>query len=157
MSKFSEPAVASPHRGNQRNIRVKRTELTSTDVAGKKQHLGLRLVVLLLVLSAALIAGYTWVALHYAYSSGERAGYVQKISKKGWLCRTWEGELAMTTLPGTAPQLFQFSVRDDAMARKIMEAAGQRVALVYEQYKGLPSSRFGETEYFITSVRPIGQ
>ena len=112
---------------------------------------------LLLLLPAALIAGYTWVALHYAYSSGERAGYVQKISKKGWLCKTWEGELAMTTVPGTAPQIFQFSVRDDAMARKIMEAAGQRVALVYEQHKGVPSSCFGETEYFITGVRLIGQ
>ena len=94
---------------------------------------------------------------HYAYSSGERTGYVQKISKKGWLCKTWEGELAMTTVPGTAPQIFQFSVRDDAMARKIMEAAGQRVALVYEQHKGVPSPCFGETEYFITGVRPIGQ
>ncbi len=43
------------------------------------------------------------------------------------------------------------------MARKIMEAAGQRVALVYEQHKGVPSSCFGETEYFITGVRPIAQ
>lgn len=133
------------------------TELTSTDVAGKKRRLVLRLVVLLVLLPAALIAGYTWVALHYAYSSGERAGYVQKISKKGWFCKTWEGELAMTTVPGTAPQVFQFSVRDNAMARKIMEAAGQRVALVYEQHKGVPSSCFGETEYFITGVRRIGQ
>ena len=143
---------------DSRNIRVKRTaELTSTDVAGKKRHLGLRLVVLLLLLSASLIAGYTWLALHYAYSSGERTGYIQKISKKGWICKTWEGELAMTTVPGTAPQIFQFSVRDDAMARKIMEAAGQRVALFYEQHKGVPSSCFGETEYFITGARPIGQ
>ena len=137
---------------------MKRTaELTSADVAGKKRHLAFRLVVLLLLLSAALIAGYTWVALHYAYSSGERTGYIQKISKKGWICKTWEGELAMTTVPGTAPQIFQFSVRDDAMARKIMEAAGQHVALVYEQHKGVPSSCFGETEYFITGARPIGR
>ena len=136
---------------------MKRTaELTSTDVAGKKRRLVLRLVVLLLLLPAALIAGYTWVALHYAYSSGERTGYIQKISKKGWLCKTWEGELAMTTVPGTAPQIFPFSVRDDATARSIMEAAGQRVALVYEQHKGVPSSCFGETEYFITGVRRIG-
>ena len=137
---------------------MKRTaESTSADVAGKKRHLGLRLVVLLLLLPGALIAGYTWVALHYAYSSGERAGYVQKISKKGWLCKTWEGELAMTTVPGTVPQIFEFSVRDDATARTIMEAAGQRVALVYEQHKGVPTSCFGETEYFITGVRLIRQ
>ena len=132
-------------------------ELTSTDVGGKKRHLVLRLVLLLLLLPAVLIASYTWAALHYAYSSGERTGYVQKISKKGWFCKTWEGELAMTTVPGTAPQIFQFSVRDDATARQIVEAAGQRVALNYEQHKGVPSSCFGETEYFITGVRPIGQ
>src|SRR5579864_80345 len=132
-------------------------ELTSTDVGGKKRHLVLRLVLLLLLLPAVLIASYTWAALHYAYSSGERTGYVQKISKKGWFCKTWEGELAMTTVPGTAPQIFQFSVRNDATARKIEQAAGQRVALTYDQHKGVPSSCFGETEYFITGVRPIGQ
>ena len=119
--------------------------------------MGLRLVLLLLLLPIALIAGYTWTALHYAYSAGERTGYIQKISKKGWFCKTWEGELAMTTVPGTAPQIFPFSVRDDATARSIVEAAGQRVALTYEQHKGVPSSCFGETEYFITGVRPIGQ
>lgn len=132
-------------------------ELTSTDVGGKRRHLGLRLVLLLLLLPIALFAGYTWTALHYAYSAGERTGYIQKISKKGWFCKTWEGELAMTTVPGTAPQIFPFSVRDDATARSIVEAAGQRVALTYEQHKGVPSSCFGETEYFITGVRPIGQ
>jgi hypothetical protein len=137
---------------------VKRTaELSYTDVAGKKRRLGLRLVLLLFLLPTTLIAGYTWAALHYAYSSGERAGYVQKISKKGWLCKTWEGELAMTTVPGTAPQIFQFSVRDDAKARKIVEGMGERVALTYEQHRGVPSSCFGETEYFITGVRRIGQ
>jgi hypothetical protein len=132
-------------------------DLASTDVAVKKRHLGLRLFLLLLFLPAVLLAGYTWAALHYAYSFGERTGYIQKISKKGWLCKTWEGELAMTTLPGTAPQIFPFSVRDDATARKIVEIAGQRVALTYEQHKGVPSSCFGETEYFVSAVRPIGQ
>ena len=136
---------------------MKRTaELISTDV-GKRRHLGLRLVLLLLLLPAALLASYTWAALHYTYSSGERTGYIQKISKKGWICKTWEGELAMTTVPGTAPQIFQFSVRDDATARSIAEAAGQRVALTYEQHKGVPSSCFGETEYFVSGVRPIGR
>jgi hypothetical protein len=104
-----------------------------------------------------LFAGYTWVTLHYAYSSGERSGYIQKISKKGWLCKTWEGELAMTTVPGTAPQIFQFSVWEDAIAHRIEQAAGQRVALTYQQHRGIPSTCFGETEYFVTAVRTIGQ
>jgi len=122
-----------------------------------KRHWGIWLTLIFLVLPAALLAGYTWVTLQFAYSSGERAGYVQKISKKGWLCKTWEGELAMATLPGVIPQVFAFSVRDDAVADKIQRAAGQRVALSYEQHRGVPSSCFGETEYFITGVRPIGQ
>jgi hypothetical protein len=104
----------------------------------------------------AIFVTYTWAALHYVYSSGERAGYVQKISLKGWLCKTWEGELAMSTVPGTAPQLFEFSVRSDAVAREIERFAGQRLAISYEQHKGLPTSCFGETEYFVTGARRIG-
>jgi hypothetical protein len=132
-------------------------ELSARDVGRKNRNWGFRLIVLFLLLPAALITLYTWAALHYTYSSGERAGYIQKISKKGWLCKTWEGELAMTTVPGTAPQIFLFSVRNDATARKIEQSAGQRVALTYEQHKGVPSSCFGETEYFVSGVRPIGQ
>ena len=132
-------------------------ELSTTDVAGKKRNVGFRLLVFLVGVPVALMAAYTWAALHYAYSSGDRTGYVQKISKKGWLCKTWEGELAMTTVPGTAPQIFQFSVRDNATAHQITDVAGQRVRLTYEQHKGVPSTCFGETEYFITGVRRIDQ
>jgi hypothetical protein len=132
-------------------------ESPTADIGGKKRHLSLRLVLFLLVFPACLIGAYTWTTLHYTYSSGERAGYIQKISKKGWLCKTWEGELAMTTVPGTAPQIFQFSVRDDVTASKIVDTAGQRVALSYEQHKGVPSTCFAETEYFITGIRQIGQ
>jgi len=135
---------------------MNRAAFPATEVSHKKSHFALWLILSILVL-AALLAGYLWIALHYAYSSGERAGYIQKISKKGWICKTWEGELAMTTVPGTAPQLFEFSVRDDATARKLLEVTGQHVALTYEQHKGLPGSCFGETEYFITSVRAISR
>ncbi|MBV8706444.1 MAG: hypothetical protein JO182_25275 [Acidobacteriaceae bacterium] len=126
--------------------------------AQKHSHwrLWLLLVLLLTVLPVCVFAGWAWITLHYSYSTGERAGYVQKISKKGWLCKTWEGELAITAFPGTAPQIFSFSVRDDAVAEQIQRAAGQRVALTYEQHKGVPSSCFGETQYFIRSVRTIG-
>src|SRR5579862_4309081 len=114
---------------------MKRTaQFTSTEVVTKKRHMGIWLILLLLVLPLLLFAAYTWGALHFSYSFGERTGYIQKISKKGWLCKTWEGELAMTTMPGTAPQIFQFSVRDDATAREIVEASGQHVALTYEQH-----------------------
>ena len=133
------------------------TEPPATETRRRKRHWKLWLVLILLVFPPVVLTGYTWVTLHYAYSSGERSGYVQKISKKGWLCKTWEGELAMTTVPGTAPQIFQFSVRDDATADRIEQAVGQRVALSYQQHRGVPSTCFGETEYFVTGVRPIGQ
>lgn len=122
-----------------------------------RKYWKLWLILFGLILPLGLFSAYTWLTLHYAYSSGERAGYVQKISKKGWICKTWEGELSMASIPGTAPQIFQFSVRDDGTAHKIEQTAGQRVSLSYQQHKGVPGSCFGETEYFVTNVRPVGQ
>ena len=133
-----------------------RTAELRANVRSKRSHWKTWLILIFLVLPALAFTAYTWVTLHYAYSSGERTGYLQKLSRKGWICKTWEGELAMTTVPGTAPQIFQFSVRDDALAHRIEQAAGQRVALAYQQHKGVPTSCFGETEYFLTGVRTIG-
>jgi hypothetical protein len=98
---------------------------------------------------------YAWSALHVTYSDGERAGYVQKFSRKGWICKTWEGELAMVNLPGAMPEKFVFTVRDDATAAAIDRSMGQRVALHYEQHKGVPTNCFGETEYYVVQVRPV--
>src|SRR5574341_2628979 len=102
-----------------------------------------------------LFALYTWSALTWSYSEGERAGYVQKFSKKGWICKTGEGELAMVSIPGSMPEKFYFSVRDDSVAAHINASLGKRVALVYEQKKGVPTSCFGETEYFVTDVKVV--
>jgi hypothetical protein len=111
----------------------------------------------LIVAPAILLVLYTWAMLSYSYSSGERVGYIQKLSKKGWICKTWEGELAMANLPGAMPQVFEFTVRDDAVAQSIQEAEGRRVSLHYEQHVGLPTSCFGDTSYFVTSVRAVVQ
>jgi hypothetical protein len=96
---------------------------------------------------------YTWTALTFSYSSGDRAGYITKFSHKGWLCKTWEGELTMLSVPGTVPEKFLFSVRDDALAQRITHTMGKRVSITYEQHKGVPTSCFGETEYFATDVK----
>ena len=98
---------------------------------------------------------YTWSALTFTYSSGERAGYVQKFSKKGWLCKTWEGELAMVSMPGTMSEKFLFTVRDDKVADYINNSLGKRVALSYQQHVGIPTSCFGDTEYFVTAVKVV--
>jgi len=102
-----------------------------------------------------LFCAYTWIALHWSYSTGERAGYVQKFSKKGWVCKTWEGEMAMVAVPGSMPEKFYFSVRDESVVEHINKTMGKRVVIVYEQHKGIPTSCFGETEYFATAVRVV--
>ena len=115
-----------------------------------------KLILAAVVLVVLIVGGfglYTWGALKVSYSSGDRSGYVQKLSKKGWVCKTWEGEMAMVSMPGTAPEIFNFSVRDDAVATQLNQVMGKRVAVHYEQHKGVPTKCFGETEYFITSVR----
>lgn len=111
------------------------------------------LTVLAMVIVTPLL--WTWFALNYSYSDGERAGYIQKFSRKGWICKTWEGELALVNLPGAMPEIFSFTVRDEAVARRIQEVMGRRVAVTYEQHIGIPTSCFGETGYFITDVRSV--
>jgi hypothetical protein len=103
----------------------------------------------------ALAVGYTWLTLTWSYSDGERAGYVQKFSKKGWICKTWEGEMAMVAIPGSMPEKFYFSVRDESVVENINKTMGKRVVIVYEQHKGVPTDCFGETEYFATAVRIV--
>jgi hypothetical protein len=106
----------------------------------------------LLVAAALAVSGYTWLMLSWSYSTGERAGYVQKLSRKGWICKTWEGEMALVSLPGTVSEKFEFTVRDDAVADQINQSLGHRVTLMYEQHVGLPTSCFGDTQYFVTRV-----
>ena len=121
----------------------------------KRKSWGLRVFLWLVLVPWALFALYVWAMLQYSYSRGERSGYVQKISLKGWVCKTWEGELAMANLPGAMPEIFAFSVRDETVAHEIERLAGQRVALSYEQHVGLPTTCFGETGHFVTAVRQI--
>jgi len=113
----------------------------------------MKILLIFLVLAMAGLAGYSWLSLHWAYSTGERAGFVQKLSKKGWVCKTWEGEMAMVTMPGTVSEKFYFTVPEDVIANNINASLGKRVTMHYAQHKWLPSSCFGDTEYFVDSVR----
>lgn len=107
------------------------------------------------VLPALLLAAWTVIALSYTYSQGDRAGYVQKLSKKGWICKTWEGELAMVNVPGAMQERFPFTVRSDSLATAMNKLMGSRVSVTYEEHRGLPGSCFGETNYYVTAVRPV--
>ena len=109
------------------------------------------LIGFVVVLLLAALA-YIWLALSWSYSEGERAGFLQKFSKRGWICKTWEGEILLSSMPGAIPERFVFSVRDEEVARQMNAAIGKRVVLTYSQHKGLPSTCFGDTEYFIEKV-----
>src|SRR5450432_3896880 len=98
----------------------------------------IRILLILVVVAGAGLAGFSWLMLHWSYSTGERAGFVQKLSRKGYVCKTWEGEMAMVTMPGTISEKFYFTARTDALADKINASMGKRVALHYEQHRWLP-------------------
>lgn len=108
-----------------------------------------------LLVPVALLALYTWFVISWTYSTGERAGYIQKFSKKGWICKTWEGELAMVAIPGTLSEKFPFTVRNDSVAALINRSLGKRVALTYRQHVGVPTSCFGDTQYYVTDVQVV--
>jgi len=110
-------------------------------------------IVLVLAAAVALGAGYLSFVLRWSYSEGERAGVVQKFSRKGWLCKTWEGELAMTSVPGVAPVIWNFTVRDDEVVVQVSAALGKPVVLHYTEHPGIPTSCFGETPFFVDRVR----
>jgi len=112
----------------------------------------LKLMFWLLLVPIAVTAVYFTVVLKWNYSVGERAGWVQKLSRKGWLCKTWEGEMAMVSMPGAIPEKFLFTVRDPAVAESINQVMGKRVTLHYEEKVGLPTSCFGETRHFVNQV-----
>ena len=103
-----------------------------------------------------LLTLWTLTVLNFSYSHGDRAGYVQKFSKKGWLCKTWEGELAMVNIPGAMQQQWEFTVRDDSVAQVITNSMGKRVSLTYNEHRGVPTSCFGDTQYYVTGIRVIG-
>lgn len=125
------------------------------DLGGKRKSQAIRWMVGILLVPVAVFALYVWITLQWSFSKGERVGYIQKLSRSGWICKTWEGEMAMVTMPGAIPDKFLFSVREEKVADLINKYAGKRVSLVYEQHKGVPTSCFGDTEYFIVDVRAV--
>lgn len=115
----------------------------------------IKYALMLIITAGALCTGYVVFVLNWSYSKGERVGYVQKFSEKGWLCKTWEGELQMLPVPGALPEKFLFSVRDQALINTINATMGKKLALSYEQHKGIPTSCFGESEYFAVRAKTL--
>jgi hypothetical protein len=121
----------------------------------KRRRWALIVLGVVVVVPSLLMAAWIAIALHWSYSVGNRAGYIQKFSHKGWVCKTWEGELQTSNIPGSAPQLFNFSVRDDSVAKQITRLMGSRVSATYQEHRGVPGTCFGETNYFVTGVQVV--
>jgi hypothetical protein len=129
--------------------------IDSTPAApGRRRGFVFWLVVLLLV-AAVLVTLYTLFMLSWSYADGERAGVLQKFSKRGWVCKTYEGELAMYVVGGVAPQIWNFSVRDPEVAARLHDAVGHQVRLRYTEHPGLPTTCFAETRYFVESFSVV--
>jgi hypothetical protein len=131
-SAAEQPAAPEPRRGWSRKTKF--------------------ILVCVLLAPFVLFALYTLFVLNWSYSDGFRSGILQKFSRKGYICKTWEGELAMTTVPGVAPVIWTFSVRDDRVAQLVSNAIGRRVAIHYTEHRGIPSDCFASTNYFVDSV-----
>jgi len=128
--------------------------MTSSDPMQAKSSVG-KWLLLFLLIPILLLSAYLAFVLNWSYSDGERAGYLQKFSRKGWLCKTYEGEMAMTTVPGVAPVLWTFTVRDEALAAQLSAMMGQRVSLTYDEHRGIPTTCFGDTAYFVNKVQVL--
>ncbi len=125
--------------------------MTAAEIGSK----AIKVVAGLIIAVLLLFVAYVYAALHFSFSKGDRVGYVQKFSEKGWVCKTWEGELQMLPVPGSIPERFPFSVRDDAVVAKINASLGKKVSLTYEQHKGVPTTCFGESEYYVVDVKTL--
>ncbi len=133
--------------------------MTSPDApAPRRKRRRWPVVVATILLVPLLLAGiYTFFVVSWSYSDGERAGTLQKFSRKGWLCKTYEGELALYVVGGVAPQIWYFTVRDEALVRQMSNAVGNKVQVHYTEHRGVPTSCFGETAYWVDQVKVTAQ
>ena len=117
----------------------------------------MKILAVLIGIVVVLVTGYFLFVFNWSYSEGARAGWVQKFSSKGWLCKTWEGEMAMVSMPGSMSEKFFFTVWDDATAEQVSKLMGKRVSLHYEEKAGIPTSCFGETRHYVTKVTAVDE
>lgn len=120
----------------------------------KRKHWGKLLLISIAMLPVLVFAVWSIVTLNWTYSEGPRPGYVQKIARKGFVCKTWEG-IMYPELAGFRADSFQFTVRNDSIAHLLQNMIGKHVSLEYQQHIGVPTSCFGDSQYFIVGVREL--
>ena len=122
--------------------------------SGRRRGMG-RIGLILILIVVLIPVLWTWFSLSWAYSEGERAGVLLKFSKKGWLCKTYEGELALYVVGGVAPQIWHVSTRDADLAKALSQAVGEEIRLNYSEHRFVPSTCFADTPYFAQSFQRI--
>lgn len=120
-----------------------------------RRHNRRALILAILLSPVLLFAGYTWFVLHWDYSNGYRSGMLQKFSRKGWLCKTYEGELWQSVVVNVAPNIWLFSVREEPVARQLDTLVGKQLRLHYTEHRGVPGTCFGDTSFFVDSVAVV--
>jgi hypothetical protein len=150
------PAIQNDAAGARPARRETRLSTVQASTASRAGRSAVKWLVTLALTALVLLGLYTWFALNWAYSSGERAGLLQKFSERGWVCKTYDGELAMYVVAGVQPEIWRFTVRDRAVAQQLMQAVGQRVQLHYDERIALPTSCFGDTRHFVDRFTPMG-
>jgi hypothetical protein len=125
------------------------------DVGFARRHWGKLTIFSVIALPILGFVAWVLITLNYSYSTGDRAGFLQKLSKRGWVCKTWEGEMLLSAIPGSQPEKFIFTVRSDSLANEMNKLLGKQVALTYAQHQHVPTSCWGDTEYYITAVRAV--
>ena len=126
----------------------------SNDIRGEIMSKFISRLFIFILILIVLFALYTWVTLSYSYSTGSRAGFLQKFSKRGWVCKTWEGELVTGSMMGNQEK-FSFSVRDEDLAKQVASSIGKRVEIEYDQHVGVPTNCFAETEYYVKKIKAV--
>ena len=143
----TEPTEPQPEPVREEAVEPRRSFL--------RRHWGKSIIAAVILLPALVFTIWAGIALNWSYSEGNRVGYLQKLSRRGWLCKTWEGEIQLSNIPGSAPVLFQFTVRSDSIAKLLEDAGGKQVQVYYKQHVGVPTDCFGDTDYFVDAVRVI--
>jgi len=132
------------------------TNMVESEVAVRRPSRWLkRLLIAVPILVLLLGAAWTWFTLNWWYAEGERAGILQKFSRKGWLCKTYEGELALYIVSDVAPEIWRFSTRDPELAKQLSANVGRQMRVHYFEHRGVPTNCFGETPYFADRFRLV--
>jgi hypothetical protein len=115
------------------------------------------------IIFLVIVFGVLYYLTFGYYSEGKRGGFVTQLSKKGYLFKTYEGELRMGGLSegdgtmNSSQWVFSVSGKNKDAISKIEQAIqnGHRVSLTYEQkFFTLPWN--GDTKYFVTDVEVLG-